>query len=189
MRLGLVLHALLAATTAVGTLLFQANVSGAAENRTASAAAAKRITAASAGPCWIAFDTQTSTITPPDDSTSDNPPASTIDLRKPCVGEVIGTFSSEVSTTGAGSFIHIDMRATCIATGGFTSPCTVGTVAFASPGHTFFQNNVQPGIEVNTTTMVWNTLPRGVWRFQVLPGGGGGANLQFRTFVVTTLRP
>src|SRR5690349_2836264 len=135
MKLSSTFHALLTAAMALGMLFIHTNLAGAAEDRAVSAAAAKRIAAASAGPCWIAFDTQTSTLTPPDDSTTDNVPAHSIDLRKPCVGEVIGTFSSEV-TAPAGSFLHIDMRATCIATGGFTSPCTVGTVAFASPGHT-----------------------------------------------------
>jgi hypothetical protein len=32
--------------------------------------------------------------------------------------------------------------------------------------------------------MVWTGLPRGLWRFEVLPGGNNSANLQFRSFVV-----
>ncbi len=75
------------------------------------------------------------------------------------------------------------MRATCTGTRGLASPCTVGQQVFASPGHTFFQNAVA-GIQTHAVMMVWNSLPRGLWRFEVLPGGNNRANLQFRTFVV-----
>jgi hypothetical protein len=177
----------LSAAMAIGLILGQTAVSSATEKRAASKAG--KIVGVSAGPCRVGFDTRTGTLTPPDDSTSNNVPAASVDIGKPCVGEVIGTFSSEVFTSGAGSFIHIDMRATCIGTGGFSSPCTVGTQVFASPGHTFFQNNVQPGAENNSVTMVWNTLPRGIWRFEVLPGGNGTAFLDFRAFEVSALKP
>jgi hypothetical protein len=135
------------------------------------------------GGCRMGYDTQTSTLTPPDDSTADNAPAASVTISKPCPGAVIGNFVSEVSTTTAGAFIHLDMRATCVATGGFSAPCTVGQQVFASPGHTFFQN-VQAGVSTKAALMVWSGLPRGVWKFEVLPGGGASANLQFRTFVV-----
>lgn len=138
---------------------------------------------ANGGGCKMGYDTQTATNIPPDDSTADNTPAASVIVNKNCAGAVVGQFTSEVSTPSAGDFLHIDMRATCIATGGFSSPCTVGQQVFASPGHSFFQNN-QGGIETNAVNMVWTGLKRGRWRFEVLPGGNNSANLQFRTFHV-----
>jgi hypothetical protein len=135
------------------------------------------------GGCRMGYDTQTSTLTPPDDSTADNVPAASVTITKPCRGAVVGQFQSEVSTSTAGAFIHIDMRATCTGKGGFTNACTVGMQVFGSPGHTFLQN-VQAGVQTHGVNMVWTGLPKGIWRFDVLPGGGQGGNLQFRTFHV-----
>jgi hypothetical protein len=137
---------------------------------------------ASGGGCRMGYDTETSIVTPPDDSTSDNPPAATVSIRKPCPGAVIGEFTSETSIP-SGGYIHLDMRATCTSTGGFTSPCTVGQQVFASPGHTFFASNAG-AIETHAMNMVWSGLPRGVWTFEVLPGGNGTAFVDFRTYVV-----
>lgn len=135
------------------------------------------------GGCAAGYDTETGTNVPPDDSTTDNVPAATVSLKKKCRGFVVGRFTSETSTPNAGDFIHIDMRATCTGTGGFTNPCVVGQQAFASPGHTFFHNG--PGEFQDTAVqMVWSNLPPGVWAFDVLPGGNNSANLQFRSFVV-----
>jgi len=136
-------------------------------------------------PCRIGYDTETSTNIPPDDSTADNVPAGTVKIKKACSGAVVGTFSSEVSAPGASDFIHIDMRATCTGTGGFTGACTVGQQVFASPGHTFFRNGAG-AFGVNSVSEVWTALPKGVWTFEVLPGGNNVANLQFRTFRVET---
>ncbi len=135
------------------------------------------------GGCRVGFDTQTATLVPPDDTTSDNVAASTVRLHKTCQGPVVGTFSSEVATPGAGDFVHVDMRATCVGTGRQTNPCTVGEEVFASPGHSFFQNG-QASTHVGAVTMVWTGLKRGNWKFEVLPGGNGVANLQFRAFTV-----
>ena len=135
------------------------------------------------GGCRMGYDTQSSTLTPPDDSTADNVPAASVTITKPCAGAVVGQFQSEVSTTTAGAFIHIDMRATCTATAGFANACTVGSQVFGSPGHTFLQN-VSAGVQTHGVNMVWTGLPKGRWTFDVLPGGGAGANLQFRTFHV-----
>lgn len=137
----------------------------------------------SGGVCKMGYDTQTGTLTPPDDSTSDNPPAGSIRLNKPCTGAVLGTLSSELSTPNSSDFVHLDMRATCVGTGGYTNPCTVGQTVFASPGHTFFRNGAA-SLAVHSMTMVWNGLRRGVWVFEALPGGNNSANLQFRTFTV-----
>jgi hypothetical protein len=136
-------------------------------------------------PCRIGYDTETSNNIPPDDSTSDNTPAGVVNMKKACSGAVVGTFSSEVSATGAADFIHLDMRATCTGTGGFTGACTVGQQIFASPGHMFFQTGAGP-VGVRSVTEVWTALPKGVWRFEVLPGGNNVASLQFRTFRVET---
>jgi hypothetical protein len=141
--------------------------------------AAPRISGVANGACQFGYDTHTDILTPPDDSTANNPPAGLVTLVKPCKGPVIGSFTSEVGTPDADDFIHIDMRATCVA-----APCTVGASFFGNPGHTFFQNNVQPGVETNAMDMVWGGLGPGTWRFEVLPGGDGTAFLFFRTFTV-----
>ncbi len=149
-----------------------------------SAQAQARITNQSTGGgCRMGYDTQSSTLIPPDDSTADNVAAATVNIRKVCPGAVTANFVSEVSTSTAGDFIHIDMRATCTGTGGLASPCTVGQQVFGSPGHTFMQN-VSAGVQTHSVQMVWTGLPRGLWRFDVLPGGNNRANLQFRSYVV-----
>ena len=149
-----------------------------------SAKASARITGqATNGGCRMGYDTQSSTLIPPDDSTVDNAAAGSVTIRKPCTGAVIGRFSSEVSVPNAGDFIHIDMRATCTGGGGFASPCTVGEQIFGSPGHSFF-NNGADAFHVGSIQMAWTGLRRGIWRFDVLPGGNNSANLQFRSFVV-----
>jgi hypothetical protein len=156
-----------------------------ARQRSATAASAKIAGATSGGPCKVGYDTQTATNIPPDDSTSDNPPAGSVTFTKSCGGAVIGNFSSEVSMPTASDFLHLDMRATCIGTGGFAAPrCTLGQQVFASPGHSFFQNGQTP-VHVGSAQMVWTGLARGRWTFEVLPGGNNSANLQFRSFVVT----
>ena len=143
------------------------------------------ITGTTGKTCQSGYDTQRGTLIPPDDSTADNTPAATVQITKKCPGAAVGAFTSEVSTSSGGS-LHLDMRATCVATGGLTNPCTVGTVVIASPGHVFFQNNNPASSEMNAHQGVWSGLQRGVWRFEVLPGGGGNARLDYRTFVVTT---
>ena len=154
-----------------------------ARDTTTAKAALKIAGQSTGGGCRMGYDTQTSTLIPPDDSTPDNVAAGTVNLRKVCPGAVIGMFVAEVSTAGAGDFIHIDMRATCTGTGGMASPCTVGQQVFASPGHTFMRNT-QGGVQTHSVQMVWTGLPRGLWRFDVLPGGNNSANLQFRSYVV-----
>ena len=149
-----------------------------------SGSAAALITGQSTGGgCRMGYDTQTTTNVPPDDSVSDNTPAASVMITKPCAGAVIGQFTSEASTPTASDFIHIDMRATCTGTGGFANPCTVGQQVFASPGHTFFKNGAA-SFATSSVNMVWSGLRKGVWRFEVLPGGNNTANLQFRTFHV-----
>jgi hypothetical protein len=143
-----------------------------------------KIAGVAGGGCKMGYDTETSIVTPPDDSTIDNTPAATVQLAKSCTGAVVGQFTSEVSTSNAGSFIHLDMRATCVDTGGFTPHCAVGKQIFGSPGHSFFQNNALPSIETHAMNMVWSGLGKGVWKFEVLPGGNGTAFLDFRTFHV-----
>lgn len=150
---------------------------------TSDAAQSEIVGESTAGGCRMGFDTQTSTLIPPDDSTADNVPAATVKMRKVCQGAVVGRFVTETSTSTAGDFIHIDMRATCTGTGGMTDPCTVGHQVFGSPGHTFMQN-AQAGVQTHSVTMVWTGLKRGLWRFDVLPGGNNRANLQFRSYVV-----
>jgi hypothetical protein len=131
----------------------------------------------------MGYDTESSTLIPPDDSTSDNPPAAIVTFKKTCDGAVIGSFSSEVSAPTAADFVHLDLLATCLGNGGLTKACTPGQKVFASPGHTFFQVGAAT-THVNTATMVWSGLKRGKWKFEVLPGGNDVATLQFRTLTV-----
>jgi hypothetical protein len=168
---------------AVGTGIV---IAGSAEHsRSATKAGGGPMIAAQAngGGCRFGYDTQTATLIPPDDSTSDNAPANTVSIRKPCQGAVVGLWVGEVSTSAAGDFIHMDMRATCTGTGGLTNPCTVGVQVFASPGHTFVKNT-QSGIQTHSAQMMWTGLRRGIWRFEVLPGGNNSASVQFRSFSI-----
>ncbi len=150
---------------------------------TGKAASARIVGQATNGGCKMSYDTESSTLIPPDDSTADNAAAGSVTIRKTCAGAVVGMFTSEVSVPNAGDFIHIDMRATCTATGGLATPCTVGQQIFASPGHSFF-NTGADAFHSASIQMVWTGLRRGIWRFDVLPGGNNAANLQFRSFVV-----
>lgn len=180
-------RALAASVIAAALVVTGAVAFGAGEtidhDRSSSSAAQARI-ASQAGPgCRMGYDTQSSTLTPPDDSTADNVAAATVEIKKVCPGAVTGHFVSETSTATAGDFIHIDMRATCLGTAGLANPCTVGQQVFGSPGHTFMQNSTS-GVQTHGVQMVWTGLARGRWRFEVLPGGNNRANLQFRSFVV-----
>ena len=174
------------ALVATGAVLATAVGGGGANHSRGSdgAAAAARITGqATNGGCKMSYDTQSSTLIPPDDSTTNNAAAGSVTMRKTCPGAVVGRFTSEVSVPTAGDFIHIDMVATCTGTGGLAAPCTVGQQVFASPGHSFFANGAD-AFKVGNIQMAWTGLPRGIWRFDVLPGGNNSANLQFRSFVV-----
>jgi hypothetical protein len=143
------------------------------------AKAAGRIGGVSNSVCKMGYDTQTGTLIPPDDSTADNTPAASVQFKKSCAGAVVGMFTSEVSVPATSDFVHIDMRATCVA-----GACTAGTQVYGSPGHAFFQNGAG-AFHVGGLQMVWTGLKAGTWRFEVLPGGNNVANLQFRSFVVT----
>ena len=135
------------------------------------------------GECRMGYDTASTTNTPPDDSTADNPPANTVTIRKVCPGPMVATWTGEVVADQAGEFIHMDLRATCTGIGGLNNPCIVGAQVYASPGHTFLQNGVGPH---GTRSMggVWSGLKRGVWKVEALPGGNGAANVQFSTLIV-----
>jgi hypothetical protein len=141
------------------------------------------ISGASGASCKMGYDTESSTLTPPDDSTADNTPAASVTFKKTCDGAVIARFSSEVTAPTTADFVHLDLLATCLGSGGLTKACTPGQKVFASPGHTFFQVGAAT-THVNTATMVWSGLKRGKWKFEVLPGGNDVATMQFRTFTV-----
>jgi hypothetical protein len=191
-RVGLTLAAAVALVATSSAVAVAVSRDDKTARHSADAALAKvaspRITGqTSAGGCKAGYDTETGTIIPPDDSTTDNTAAATVVLTKGCVGAVVATFTSEVSAPNSGDFIHIDMRATCTATAGQTSPCTVGQQVFAAPGHTFFQNG-SVAYGTHAMTMVWTGLARGQWTIQVLPGGNNSANLQFRTLSVVAYK-
>ena len=135
------------------------------------------------GPCKLGYDTETSTLTPPDDSTTDNSPAGTVQFKKGCPGAVVARWDGEYNGTGSSDFLHMDMRATCVGTGGFNSPCTVGQQVFGSPGHTFLQTG---GATEGTREAQWvfTGLKRGQWKFEALPGGNNSASIGFRTLTV-----
>lgn len=139
----------------------------------------------SAGSCKMGYDTQTSTLVPPDDTTGDNTPAASVQLKKKCAGAVIATFTSEIQLPAAGDFIHLDLRAKCNGPGGLTGPtCTPGQTVFAAPGHVFLDNDVSTGTSSHSVNGVFRGLKRGSWTFQALPGGNNSGNLQFRSLVV-----
>jgi hypothetical protein len=160
-----------------------AGSSAADQHRAGSATSPTAAGSTTQGPCKAGYDDETSTLTPPDDSTIDNPPAASVSFKKQCAGLVIVRFSGEYTGPSTSSFIHMDLRATCTATGGTSTPCTVGQVVFGQPGHTFFQNG-QSSVGVRTMQWVFPALKRGVWKFDALPGGGGSASLGFRTLTV-----
>jgi hypothetical protein len=169
--------------TAAAAVAAMAAARSADEARQRALSASPLVTGSAGGGCRTGFDTQTATNIPPDDSTTDNVPAGSVTMTKSCNKLVVGLLTTEVSTPNAGDFIHMDMRATCIGTGGFASHCVVGTQFFASPGHSFLQNGVA-ALHIEAVQMVWPSLAPGQWRFEALPGGNNSANLQFRSFVV-----
>jgi len=132
--------------------------------------------------CGIALDYAVGTIKPADDSSADNPTGASAQLTKHCSGPVIGTFSGVIYTPVQGSFISIDMRATCIRTGGFAYHCTVGEQVLAKHEHTILEGNYHPNPEADTITMIWPWLRSGQWQFEVLLGGDGEATVSRRTF-------
>lgn len=134
--------------------------------------------------CRVGYDVEVDTLVPPDDSATDNPPAATTTLTKPCPGVVVAQLSSEMAVPTAADFIHLEMRATCLAPLTFVSPCTTGQTVFGTPGHSFAQNGPS-SFGTRTVTMAFPALKRGRWKFEVLPGGNGVARLQFRTFTAT----
>ena len=139
------------------------------------------------GVCKSGVDTQRSDLVPPDATPNDNPAAGKVVMTKGCAGIATITFSSEAQTPD-GNFIHLDFRATCIGTGGYsTHHCQVGNAKFANPGDTYFQNNTVSGLQVQTATEVFTGLSRGKWRFEVLPSSTAGnttSQLVYRTTVV-----
>jgi hypothetical protein len=162
--------------------LEQATVAGAAESPSGKA----RINWAF-GLCGTATSSKIAAIKPPDTSTDDNPPAAFVELSKACNGVVVGNFSANVNTPFEGTFISIDMRATCLATGGFPKPCSVGEQFLAKHAQTILQANYAPNPRENSITMIWPRLSPGIWRFEVLPGGDGKASLFNRNFTATAL--
>lgn len=139
--------------------------------------------------CKVSFATSTSNFVPPDDlnSASSAPyRALAVAAVKPCMGNVIAFFTSEVNTSGAGDFIHVIAMATCVATAGLSNPCTVGQQVEGSPGpgHLYLQGNQLPGFATNSVIFVFPNLNRGQWRFEILVGGNSHASLGYRTLVV-----
>jgi hypothetical protein len=157
--------------------------SSADEARSTGGASAKVVGSTSGDVCGMAYDTETSSVTPPDDTTTDNAPAGAVSLVKKCRGAVIATFSGELNMPSASAFFHMDVRATCTDTGGFDNPCTVGQQVFGQPGHTFLVTG-QDEVGVHTMRWVLPNLKKGTWSFEALPGGDGAAFTQFRTFTV-----
>lgn len=133
--------------------------------------------------CKAGYDTEASVVTPPDDSTGDNPAAGIVTLTKSCKGAVVASLDTEVGTATNG-FIHMDMRATCTGTGGFTTHCTVGSQVFGNPGHTFVETNGSQQIATHPVTEVFAGLLPGQWKVEALPGGDGASFVDYRTFVV-----
>jgi len=153
------------------------------QNRTSSAPVAQAVGTTTQGTCKMAFDTEVGVLVPPDDTTANNPAAGSVTFKKQCVGAVVARFVGEVSTPAASDFIHMDIRATCVGTGGVTAPCTVGQQVFGQPGHTFVQSG-PTSTGTRSLQELFANLPRGLWRFDALPGGNGTAFLDFRSLTV-----
>lgn len=132
--------------------------------------------------CKTAFDASTGSITPPDDSTDDNPAAASVTMLKLCIGPVIGRIAAEVTAEARNSFIHVDLRATCIKPKG-QNPCTAGDVVYAAPGHTFMATGPLK-VQSHAVQMLWDDLPSGQWKFEVLPGGDGTAFMGWRMMTI-----
>lgn len=144
--------------------------------------------ASTSGGCASGYDTRFNQLKPPDgNETHDNPPAASIRLRKPCAGAVHGFFTSEITAPTQNDFINIEMRATCIGTGQLSNPCNVGQQFFAAPGRARLAEGPTT-LGTRSMNMVWPGLARGVWRFEVVPGGNpsvtSGSQLIYRTFTV-----
>lgn len=168
---------------AVAVLLLASVVADAQAERRRLTNVAPEMTIASAGLCKVAIQTDAGPLAPPDDGAADNEPASVVRMVKPCAGPVAGSFTAEVNTATEGAFLHIDMRATCLDSGGMANACEPGQTVFASPGHSLFQNAMAQ-TSVHTIQMAWPVLRKGTWRFEVLPGGDGSAYVDLRTFRV-----
>jgi hypothetical protein len=147
-------------------------------------AGASLVTGTSTVICRFGYDVEVDTLVPPDDSTTDNPPAASTSFAKPCPGVVVAQLSSEMAMPTAADFIHLDMRATCLSPMTFVNPCTVGQTFFGTPAHAFAQNGPST-LGTRTVTMAFPALKRGRWKFEVLPGGNGVARMQSRTFTAT----
>ncbi len=120
--------------------------------------------------------------------------AAQVSLNKNCPGPVEGRFTGQIikytwGPTSGTQATTIVMRATCTATGGFASPCTVGQVVTASPGSTTLSScnaDLEPCSREGTRgmNMVWPSLARGVWSFEVEATASGADWLAARTFTV-----
>jgi hypothetical protein len=60
-----------------------------------------------------------------------------------------------------------------------------GQVAIALPPHTYLQTS-RGTAGARSMMMVWSSLKKGRWKFEVLPGGDGRSSLQYRTFRIDT---
>ncbi|MBW3593312.1 MAG: hypothetical protein KY396_06435 [Actinobacteria bacterium] len=132
--------------------------------------------------CLLAFDTRTEYLDLPGAVTT----VAAVKARKPCPGAAIGSFTAG-TYVGAGGAISVhSMKATCVATGRFSNPCTVGESVNAILGGNTLRWD--PGDwETHNLQLVWPHLKRGVWRFEVLLFGREAAtdSVTTRTFTVT----
>jgi hypothetical protein len=132
--------------------------------------------------CLLAYDTHTEYVDLPGAATT----VAAVRARKPCPGATIGSFTADTYVGVGGALSIQSMKATCVATGGFSNPCAVGQTAFARLGG----NALRWGSgdwETHGVDLLWPNLRRGVWRFEVLVFGRDAAvdSLSTRTFTVT----
>jgi hypothetical protein len=139
--------------------------------------------AATGGGCNVGVDTDTNAVTPAFGGTV----VSSVTMTKPCQGIVVGQFTAETdgSGTATNDILRVSLRATCTATGGLGTPCTVGQVVFAQPAPMRLDDNLQAEIETRGMNAVFPNLRRGVWRFDAVAGGDGtNAQVISRSFHV-----
>ena len=104
MKKKLLFFVALAATAMVigATIGYASGSANHSRSKSSSSAAALITGQSTGGGCRMGYDTQNNTNIPPDDSVSDNAPAASVTITKPCAGAVIGQFTSEVSAPNCG---------------------------------------------------------------------------------------
>jgi hypothetical protein len=120
--------------------------------------------------CKLKVVNNTTSITVPDHSTSDNTPVVNLRFKKDCLGAVIGTLTVEID-----GHLHLhEAVAECLSSGGFPGGCKPGDkVDIGYPAiHRLLESDGLQEVTypLVTTRLTWPKVAPGEWRFRVLPG-------------------